>query len=197
MVRLDSLTLADLPLIVEWRKANPEGARTPTLVTVEQERKWFDSLQERGSPHRYWAVRAEHLGGIVKIHYQAPSEYEEIQYPGLVGLAGLTYIDPDNRRAEIAILIDPSLRGKGLGKQALMLVLAKGFDDMDLEQIYGEVYHCNQYLAWWQKLIEKYGWESRILPKVKRWGGQRWDATWFVVTAQNWEKMKHDNRGVL
>ncbi len=170
MVRLDSLTKADLPLIVEWRKANPEGARTPILITLEQEEQWYAGLQERGCVHRYWAVKDDRL----------------------IGLVGLTHIDPDNRRAEVAILINPTLRGKGLGKQALMLVLAKGFDDMDLEQVYGEVYHCNQYTAWWEHLIARHDWYCTILPEVKRWGGRRWDATWFVVTAQNWEKIKHD-----
>lgn len=160
MICLDALTHTDLPLIVEWRKANPEGARTPTLLTLDQQERWYADLQEPRCQHRYWAVRRDN---------------------DLVGMVGLTYIDPDNRRAEVAILINPKLRGHGLGKQALTLVLDKGFDDMDLEQIYGEVYGCNAYIEWWRKPIEQYGWYSTLHPSVKRWGGKRWPALYFSV----------------
>ena len=144
----------------------------------------FGQLQEGGCPHRYWAVQSD-CGDL----------QPECSCWHIDGLVGLTYIGPDNRRAEVAILINPARRGQGLGKQALMLVLAKGFDDMDLEQIYGEVYHCNPYVDWWGARMREWEWYHVLLPQVKRWGGRRWDATWFLITAPIWERMRGQRVG--
>lgn len=167
MVQLDTLTEADLPSIVEWRKADPGGARTPYDLSIEQEREWFEALQYRDSHHRYWALRT----GCV-----------------LVGLSGLTNIEWENGRAEVALLVDPTLRGKGIGSMALRQTFAAAFERMRLYAVYGEVYTCNKYLGFWEAQIGKYGADTAKLPGTKWWDGERWDSLWFQITEAAWKQ---------
>jgi RimJ/RimL family protein N-acetyltransferase len=170
MLKLDTVEWHDTEKLTDWRKANPEGARTPYMLSYEQEDKWYrDVVCDRNSPHRYWAVRENDV---------------------LVGLTGITNIEHENRRGEVALLIDPEKRGRGFGREALWLALGQAFDNMDLEQVYGECYKCNGSLAFWANLAFKHGWEVRVLPSTKRWGGKRWDSLWFAISAGNWQAMR-------
>jgi RimJ/RimL family protein N-acetyltransferase len=170
MMILDTIEWRDVEKLARWRKENPEGARTPYMLNVQQEEEWYEKVVcNRDSPHRYWAVRGNDV---------------------LVGLVGITNIEHENRRGEIAILVDPEKRGRGFGREALWLALGQAFDNMDLEQVYGEVYHCNQHLGFWHTLAYRYGWEVMVLPSTKRWAGQRWDSTWFAISVQNWKAMR-------
>lgn len=175
MVRLDTLTEADLLSIVEWRKADPAGARTPYDISIEQERSWFSRLQEPGCRDRYWAVWRD----CGDLQPKRPCYHT-------VGLSGLTGIEWENGRAEIAMLVDPSLRGKGMGSEAVRLTLEQAFDRMRLASVYGEVYECNKYMGFWLKVVERYHGDAVTLPMMKWWDGRHWGAYRFTITAERW-----------
>ncbi len=60
----------------------------------------------------------------------------ELANDRLVGTIRLSVLDPIARIAGVGILIgDPSARGKGLAKEALQLVTAYGFDELNLHKI--------------------------------------------------------------
>lgn len=61
----------------------------------------------------------------------------------LLGVAGLTYIDRQNQRAEFSLWISPEEQKKGFGKKALMTLFDHGFDDLNLHCIYGECFDGN------------------------------------------------------
>jgi hypothetical protein len=173
MIVLRALRRDDMPQILAWRSVNPEGARTPYQLTLEQQYKFYDEIVcNRDSPHRYWGVEE---GGQ------------------LVGMVGITYIEWENRRGEVAILIDPQKRGGGYGKRALWLLLEQAFDRMGLASVYGNVYLCNPYLGWWGHWIGKYDWYTYYVPKAKWWSGKWEMALGFVVTSEHWEKMQDGN----
>jgi len=60
-----------------------------------------------------------------------------------VGVCGLTSIDFINRSAEFSLYIAPEHQKKGYGKKALELLLKHGFEDWNLERIWGETYDKN------------------------------------------------------
>ncbi len=62
----------------------------------------------------------------------------------LVGVARLKYIDRISANTELGIYIgDKDHRGKGLGKEALNLILAYAFRDLNLHKVYLKVLESN------------------------------------------------------
>jgi RimJ/RimL family protein N-acetyltransferase len=61
----------------------------------------------------------------------------------LVGICGLTSIDRVNQKAEFSLYIAPDYHGEGYGSSALYLILQHGFDDQNLNRIYGESFEGN------------------------------------------------------
>ena len=62
----------------------------------------------------------------------------------LIGVCQLTGIDPVHRRADLQIRIgDDRTRGRGLGLEAVRLLLAFGFDDLNLHRISLQVFATN------------------------------------------------------
>lgn len=53
-----------------------------------------------------------------------------------LGQCDLMFVDPVNRKAEIAILLLPSARGKGFAREALSLLVSYAFDVLNLHRVY-------------------------------------------------------------
>lgn len=53
-----------------------------------------------------------------------------------LGQCDLMFVDPVNRKAEIAVLLLPSERGKGYAREALNLLVSYAFDALNLHRIY-------------------------------------------------------------
>jgi len=181
MIYLDALRREDMPLIVKWRNKNPEGARTPYLLTEEMQDRWYaEVVCNRDSLHRYWAVRLadppEHVRSYPEAGYCAMEKGQS-----LVGISGLTHIEWENSRAEIALMIDPEQRGKGYGKAALRETLQWGFDNMGLHRIYGECYKCNGSLEFWLKAAAEYSADTHAEQDTKWWEGRWWDSFCFSI----------------
>ena len=89
------------------------------------------------------------------LHYDIPLEYEKtlrwfhqkdnahrmdctIEYDGVpVGVIGLLAIDTVNRKAEYYITVgNTEYHGRGIAKQATMLILEYAFLDLDLNKVY-------------------------------------------------------------
>lgn len=84
-------------------------------VSETDQEKWFENICRQ--PDRYvWAVeiKGQHIGNV-----------------------GLYHIDLVHRRAEAWTLLgEPDWRGKGLGREAMTLLLNYGFDGLGLNKIY-------------------------------------------------------------
>ena len=171
MMRLDVLSREDAEQVRLWRNEDIAGARTPILLTAEMQEQWYrDVVCNREGRHRYWAVQYD-CGDL----QPQPCWH-------LCGIAGLTNIEWENSRAEIALMIAPAERGKGFGREALELLLDEGFRYMGLHSIYGECYLCNPHLPFWRKMAEQYRAHTAVLKDTKYWEGMWWDSFWFCFT---------------
>jgi len=60
-----------------------------------------------------------------------------------VGVCGLTDIDHVNQRAEFSLYIYPEERSNGFAKKALKTLFSHGFQDLNLNHIFGETFDGN------------------------------------------------------
>ena len=60
-----------------------------------------------------------------------------------LGLLDLFNAQPVHQRAEVAVLIDPSVRNQGLGRAGLQLLEQWAFDRAGLRSLYAEVFQHN------------------------------------------------------
>jgi len=180
-MRLEILTEDQCQIVRIWRNQCLESLRTPYPLTPEEQSRFFyDVVQNRSSPHRYWGVCAEWLPN-------APAEPHDGLY--FCGMGGLTYIQWENRIAEISLILSPAVRSKGLGEQAVDLLLAEGFDRMGLKTIFGECYYCNDAHEFWLKITEGFGGYITRLPNRKFWAGQFWDSLYFSIDGDCWRQV--------
>lgn len=165
-MQLEPLTEAKCEIVRHWRNQCRYGLRTPHMLTELEQRKFYETIVcNPQAPHRYWAITNEDCE--------------------LVGMGGLTYIQWENRLAEISIIMVPHVRGKG--QEAVALLLEEGFEQMGLKTICGECYSCNVTgLDFWMRVCERYSGQFTLLPNRKFWAGAFWGSTYFSIDAAKW-----------
>ena len=158
-------TVQDVEQVRLWRNNCLETLRTPYPLTKEMQEQFYrEVICTRNSKHRYWSI----------------SETEDgIEY--MIGFGGLTNIEWENRLAEISLIINPEFRRQGKGEQAVELLLREGFNNMNLENIYGECYETNSMQGFWKKVCDKYSGKAVILPQRKYWNGKYYDSLYFSI----------------
>lgn len=82
---------------------------------------------------------------------------EELNSHGLlsssfIGVCGLTSIDLINRHAEFSLYISTKHQGKGYAKKALKQLLLFGFDELNLNTIWGETFEGNPAIELFKKV---------------------------------------------
>lgn len=170
-MRLDALTLEDTLEVLEWRNDERQFLRTPYFITEDMQVDFYNKVVcERSSQHRYFAI----------VEYLCDSVYEDDDDRILIGMGGLTNIDPINSHAEISLILEPGHRGKGLGLEAAKMIVAEGKGNMGLRTIWGEVYHCGN-VAFWERVVAEYKGYKTKLPNRKLWKGHYYDSMWFAV----------------
>ena len=78
-----------------------------------------------------------------------------------IGVCGLTSIDRVNQTAEFSLYIAPHEWKKGYGKDALKTLITHGFNDLNLNRIWGETYDGNPALKMFLSLGMKHEGTSR------------------------------------
>lgn len=182
---LRELQYDDIDAINEWRNASKVGLRTNGPETIEQQENFFQQLTKR-TDWRFWAIEVDKIIDVDTTN----DTYE----PTLIGQGGFTNISLDNRNAEISLIIDPYWRGKGYGKEAVELLLEQAFDYMNIQNVYGEVYDCNdEGVVFWQKVVDKYGTYFIRLPSRKYWEGKFHDSLYFNLN-RYWYDIKKEEK---
>lgn len=168
--QLAPLERADVDHVWRWRLTCREGLRTPIMLTREQQEDWWRRVvQDCKAEHRYWAVVQQDGAGATR------------QFVGMVGLVNL---EPENGLAEISLITDPDMKGRGVGTVAVRLVLDEGFLNLGLSTIWGECYLSNPgAVEFWKKMATTYGALEASLPRRKRWAGVLWDSYCFFFTS--------------
>lgn len=161
-MKLRSLTLEDMEKVRQWRNNNLEALRTPYVLTKEMQEEFYKKvIISRDAKVRLWAIDVG---------------------DELIGMGGLMNIEWENRLAEISILIDPKKWKMGYGSEAVHLILLEGFNNINVENIYGECYLCSPSVEFWKKISLKYNAYTTRLPKRKYWKGNYWDSLYFNIS---------------
>ena len=129
-IRLRELRKSDSEKYFEWINKRElvllNSAYTP--VSEFSHNKWFDSISENK---------------LVRIFSIVASDKNEKEW--LIGSCSLRNIDSLNRSAELQIRIgEENFRGKGLGTSAIKNLIEFGFNDLNLNRIYLEVFEENK-----------------------------------------------------
>jgi RimJ/RimL family protein N-acetyltransferase len=186
IARLRPLTSADVEQVRLWRD-DPEtrrGLRGPEPLTAERQQAWYQDVacHPETSRHRFFAVEV--------------GEWEAMGSPGLVtgwrfvAQVGLENINP-RLHAEIHLITDPAVRGKGIGRIALALLLERGFNEYGLDRVYGTCYTSNVALAYWRKMLAEFqGFEMQDddWTETNCADGKEWPSRRFWFTADEWRK---------
>ena len=118
-VALRELRWEDLPEVRAWM-TDPEaaflGERFIRPFTWEQTELYLRDRLEGGA------------GGV----YFAVAEPEKLAYLGEISLTG---IDATARKANLTLVLKPECRDRGIGTEALRLMLAYAFDSLNLERV--------------------------------------------------------------
>lgn len=167
---LTAPTKDDCELVRIWRNDCLESLRTPYLLTQEMQYDFYENVCcDRKSNHRYWSVFNDGK---------------------LVGFAGLTNIQYENRIAEISLMVNPDYRGTGIGERIVDMILAEGFNYLNLKTIFGEVYLANKAVDFWRKITERYKGYITVLPNTKFWEGKFYDSMYFSIDSGAFNEQK-------
>lgn len=182
-MKLQSLNLEECQQVRLWRNAALETLRTPYPLTAQMQEDFFrDVVNNRNSPHRYWSIVLSSevpITGIITTNFNT-----------LVGMAGLTFIEWENRQAEISLIINPKLQGKGYGKKAVHLILDQAFNYMNLELVYGECYFSNLGgIKFWEKIVKRYKGFQGSIRKGKYWNGKSSQSLYFDISKEEFNKV--------
>jgi len=158
-MELRELCLDDLMKVRVWRNKNLKSLRTPFLLTSQMQLDFWETINDRRSSHRYFALKNSEL----------------------VGMGGITNIQWENSIGEISLIIDPKITGNGFGTTAVSLLFEAGFNQLNLKTIFGECYYCNPAIEFWKKITQKCSGYTTILPNRKFWEGTYYNSLYFSV----------------
>jgi RimJ/RimL family protein N-acetyltransferase len=206
--RLRPLTSADVEQVRLWRD-DPEtrrGLRGPEPLTAERQQAWFRDVvcKPEASRHRFFAVEIEEVvvgryvfDGPTNTTLGSAGHYEKTTQTKFVAQVGLENIAP-RLHAEIHLITDPAVRGKGIGRVALALLLERGFNEYGLDRVWGSVYLSNPALAYWRKMLtEFHGFEMQDddWTETNCADGREWPSRRFWFTADEWRKATAEVKG--
>lgn len=143
-LKLREINYNDLPKMVSWRNKNRKWFLDQKILTQQDQEKWFKNYLENDLDKMFIIEAKEGTA---------------------IGTVGIYNIDYHKREAEFGRLIigEDVFKGKGMAKEANMLLLKYAFEKLDLIKIYLKVFHDNI------KAIELYkrcGFKKKkILPK--------------------------------
>ncbi|MGE4553326.1 MAG: GNAT family N-acetyltransferase [Desulfovibrionaceae bacterium] len=165
-VALTEVRPADLPRMLEWinDRALVELSAPFKPVSPEAHRRWFESVQGRDDLALF-AIR-------------------EVPAGRLIGSCQLRRIDPRHHSAELTIRIgEADCRGRGLGTEAVRLLVAHGFAALDLNRICLHVFADNQRAV---RAYEKAGFvREGLMRQHSRIGGAYKDAVLMALLRED------------
>jgi len=178
-MRLDVLTLEQCEQVRLWRNDALYALRTPYPLTAEQQADFYRNVVcDRNARSRYWAV----LNGSGSHHVGDPDS-------DFIGMVGLENLEWENEIAEISIMVDPALRGKHKGGEALHLLLDEGFNQMRLDLIWGICYECNPAMGFWENMIAKYNMQFHWKRRQKQWKGKKYRGLYFDIAKEEFDRV--------
>jgi len=194
-IRLRAPEREDIPRFVEWLN-DPEvrqGLLLHLPLSRADEERWFDDMLQRPAYEHPLTIE-------VRIDSVDPNETpmddihrSEVQEGDLwrpVGNCGYHNLDWRCRSVEVGIFIgDKSCWNRGIGTQVMRLMLQHGFQTLNMNRIYLEVYETNP------RAIRAYEKAGFVHEGRKRQGmykdGRYFDILQMSVLREEWEMSMH------
>lgn len=185
-MKLKPLSSTDMETVRIWREAVPETLRTPYDLTYEMQQDYYQKeICNRNSRTRYWGIWVLNQIGV-------KNDKEILGYidagDNLIGYGGIENIEWENSRGEISLLIGPEYRKKGYGAQAVEEILFRAFHFLGLFNVHGECYKSSPAVAFWERLVEKYGGYATEFPGTKFYNGTFHGSYLFNFNRKDWEQ---------
>ena len=181
----DVLNIGDCNAIRIWRNEIRESLRTPHYLTYEMQLDFYNNVVcNKLSNSRYWGIYSI----INELDHNDSDNLDSKKNiiacgPMLVGMAGINNIQWENGIGEISLLIGGKYKKLGYGSKSLNILVDKAFDELRLENIYGEYYQCNPNKVFWEKYIKKFGLTYAVLPARKYHNGNYYDSVYFNINS--------------
>ena len=159
--------------------------------SIEQFRQWRNSPELRKYFREYRELSKEMqerwfeskvLGDTNQVNF----EIRDKKTSKLIGHCGLYYINWVHRHAEFGIYVgDDEYRNGGYGSDALRTLVSYGFNDLNLNRIWCEVYDNNDALA----VYEHIGFTKEGALRQSYYSeGRYWDAHILALLKEEFEK---------
>jgi RimJ/RimL family protein N-acetyltransferase len=177
-VFLRALETRDLPHLLEAYKNLDLQLQTdgdaPPMSDVQVRAFWEDIIGNPGAELRYFAI--EPVAGSA-----GAGE--------MIGTCSLQHIDLRNRHAELGIwLVSEQWHGKGLGTEAVRLLLDYAFEVVRLDKVYLGVYDFNKGgLRAYERAGFRY--EGRLRQMIY-YDGRYWDEWAMGILRSEWEQYR-------
>jgi len=181
-MKLRRIEKSDLSLLRQWRN-DPRiysWCRQNNLISEIDQEKWF--IKQNDDPTiRMFCFLNEHEPEISNGSEWGHSCKHTPEC--IIGVCGLTDIDLVNRRAEFSLYVAPEFQGKGYARGVLKLLFEHGFDDLNLNLIWGETFAFNPA----QYLFEKIGMKRDGVRRDFYFkGGEYIDAILYSIKREEW-----------
>lgn len=143
-IKLGSLSTSNLSYLSRWRNELMDNFRQWFYLNEVNQEEWFKSISKND---KYIM-----LGVFADLTYVGEKHGKFSN--ALIGVVGLTYVDWVRRKAEASIYLAKEYGGYGAGTLALKLLCEYGFNTVNLNRIYAEIYLYNEGSI---RLFEKVG----------------------------------------
>ncbi len=150
-IALKPVEFEDLQLLKSYRN-NPNimrWCRQYKLLSFHDQKEWYKKINDSDEIEMRVIVAKKENQSIT-------NERNNLQYI-IIGVCGLTSIDFINRRAEFSLYIAPEYQGHGNAKAALIKLFKFGFDDLNLNIIWGESFEGNPAINIFKKMMFEEG----------------------------------------
>lgn len=175
-VYLTAVNKTSISQLQEWR--NSPGLRR----YFREYREISDEMQRRWYEER-----------VLSNKDQVDFEIHDAATGNLIGHCGLYYISWVSRTAEFTVYIgDMSYRKGGFGSDALRLLFTYGFDTLNLNRIWCEVYSNNEAIKVYRHLGFK---DEGCLRKHHYDEGKYWDSYILGLLKDEWHTENTENTG--
>ena len=167
-IRLVGVEEEHLKTLMGWRN-DPKFRqyyREYRVLTLEDKYKWWKDKILNDDTWQFFVVKP-------------------IDKDIVIGSIGLTYIHPIYKTAEFSITIGhENYRGGGYGSDALRTIVKHGFEQLNLNRIWCEVYTNNKALG----VYESIGFvKEGVMRETYFNDGKYWDSTILSILRREWE----------
>jgi len=167
-MKLKCLSSYDTQKVRRWRNEQLDMLRTSFPLTEEMQEGFYKNIIcNRQSNARFWGmwIGAE-----------------------LIGMIGVENIELENRLGEISLLLNPEYNTDINLNKALQLLLDKGFNYLNLENIYTEIYDCHPKKKLWHEIAKEYNCKISILQNRKYYNGKYYNSTYINFNKEDFNE---------